>query len=170
MSPFFLETDRLRLRWLDFEDAPFILELVNDPDWVRFIGDRGVSDLDAARRYIESGPMAMYRRCGFGLNRVALKHGDIPIGICGILKRDTRPEVELGFALLAAYRGQGYAEECARAVLESALADGHRCLHAIVHPQNQASRRLLQKLGFDRRQRQPVRNRDELLDLYVIET
>ncbi len=129
-----------------------------------------MNDVGAARAYIENEPMAMYRDRGFGLNRVALKDDDTPIGICGILKRDTLPDIELGFALLPAYRGRGYAEECARAVLENALAGGHRCLLAIVHPQNQASQRLLQKLGFKYKQRNKVNDQGDELDLYVIET
>ena len=170
MPPFRIETGRLQLRWLDLDDAPFILELVNDPDWLSYIGDKGVNDLDAARRYIETGPVAMYRRYGFGLNRVALKHDDTPIGICGLLKRDKLPDIELGFALLATYRGQGYAQECARAVLENALAGGARRVAAIVHPQNRDSHRLLRKLGFDYRRRQQIRNQGGDLDLYVIES
>ncbi len=170
MAPLVLETDRLQLRWLGFDDAPFILELVNDPDWIRFIGDKSVHNLDDARAYIETEPMTMYRRYGFGLNRVALKHDDRPIGICGILKREALPEIELGFALLPAYRGQGYAEECARAVLQTASAGCRRRLLAIVHPHNQASHRLLQKLGFEYKQRQRIQNQGEKLDLYVIET
>ena len=158
------------MRRLDFADAAFIFELVNDPDWIRFIGDKCVNDLDDARRYLETGPMAMYRRCGFGLDRVALKHDDTPIGICGLLQRATQPDIELGFALLPAYRGRGYAEECTRAVLETAFADGHRRLLASVQPQNSRSRRLLQKLGFKYYQRQQPGNRGQALDLYVIES
>lgn len=170
MSPLILETERLQLHWLDFDDAPFILELVNDPDWIRFIGDKRVNNLADARRYLDTEPMAMYRRYGFGLNRVALKHDGKPIGICGILKRDSLPDAELGFALLPAYRGQGYAEECARAMLGTAVADHPRRLLAIVHPRNQASHRLLQKLGFQYQQRRQVQNQGEKLDWYVIET
>ncbi|MCP4391601.1 MAG: GNAT family N-acetyltransferase, partial [Gammaproteobacteria bacterium] len=80
MEPLSLETSRLNIRWLSFDDAEFIFTLVNDPDWIRFIGDNGVNSLDAARNYLETGPLQMYRQHGFGLNRVALKDSDEPIG------------------------------------------------------------------------------------------
>ena len=150
-EPLAITTRRLRLRWLTAEDAPFILELVNDPDWLRFIGDKGVTDLGSARHYIESGPLAMYRRHGFGLNRVALKDSDRPIGICGILKRDTLADPDLGFALLPGFRAQGYALEAAEAVLAYAretLELGR--IAATVVPANYASLRLLERLGFVR--------------------
>jgi len=111
MAPLSLETSRLQIRWLDLDDAEFIFQLVNDPDWIRFIGDKGVSNLDDARNYIKTGPMEMYRKHGFGLNRVALKENDKAIGICGILQRETLSEVDLGFAFLTDYRRQGYAFE-----------------------------------------------------------
>ena len=98
-APLAITSSRLQLRWLTAADADFVLELVNDDVWLRFIGDKGVHDLDGARRYLESGPVAMYREFGFGLNRVALGD-DCPIGICGLLKRPTLAEPDLGFALL----------------------------------------------------------------------
>src|SRR5690349_18580516 len=100
-----LETDRLVLRQLSTDDDAFILELLNDPGWLRFIGDRGVRTLEDARRYILSGPVDMYERLGFGLYAVELKAGGSPIGMCGLLKRATLPEVDLGFAFLPRYAG-----------------------------------------------------------------
>jgi ribosomal-protein-alanine N-acetyltransferase len=112
VTPF--ETDRLILRELTVEDAPFILELVNDPDWRHFIGDRGIRTLVDAGAYILGGPVAMYRRLGFGLWHVALKD-QTPIGICGLIKRDTLDHVDIGFAFLPGFRGRGYAYEAASA-------------------------------------------------------
>ena len=109
-----LETDRLILRQLSIEDDAFILELVNDPLWLRFIGDRGVRTLDEARNYILKGPVAMYERAGFGLYLVERKIDGVPMGICGLIKRDVLDDVDLGFAFLPEYRGQGYATESAR--------------------------------------------------------
>ena len=106
-----LETERLLLTHLDPADAAFILELLNEPSWLRFIGDKNVHSLDDARRYIENGPMAMYAAKGFGLYRVALKETDTPIGICGLIKRDTLPEPDIGFAFLPRAWGAGYARE-----------------------------------------------------------
>ena len=113
------ETDRLYLRHMSTDDAAFILELVNEPAWLEFIGDRGVRHLDDARAYIANGPIAMLERHGFGLSVVIRKADLAPIGICGLLKRDTLDDVDLGFAVLARYRGHSYARErpCAVASL-----------------------------------------------------
>ena len=142
-------TERLILRTLVLEDAAFILELVNDPDWLRYIGDRGVRTLDDARGYIEKGPLDMHARYGFSLYRVELKSDGTPIGLCGLIKRDTLPEVDLGFAFLARYRGRGYAREAAEATLAHARnALGLKHILAIVSPGNKRSIALLEKLGF----------------------
>jgi hypothetical protein len=77
-----LETDRLLIRWLTIDDAPFILKLVNEPAWLRFIGDRGVKNIEDARNYLLKGPLAMYARLGFGLYLTALKESGMPIGMC----------------------------------------------------------------------------------------
>jgi|ERR1051326_2449103 RimJ/RimL family protein N-acetyltransferase len=147
------ETDRLLLRWLNVDDAPFIVELLNDPSFIRFIGDKSVRDLEGARNYILNGPVASYEKFGFGLNAVDLKGTDIPIGICGVLKRDTLPHPDIGFAFLPAYWNKGYAYEASAAVLEHAR--GHLGIDrvlAITTPENEASAKLLVKLGlrFDR--------------------
>lgn len=146
---FSISTPRLQLRWLDGDDARFIFRLVTDADWLRFIGDRGVVDLDSARRYLETGPLKMYREQGFGLNRVALRTDDRPVGICGILRRDELADVDLGFAFLPEFRGRGYAREAAEAVLDHAREIlGFDRVVAIVAAQNAASISLLEKLGF----------------------
>ena len=144
-----LETARLRLGHLAPEDAGFILRLVNEPSWLRFIGDRGIRTLDQARNYIESGPMASYQRFGFGLYRVELTHDQIPIGICGLIKRQALPEVDLGFAFLPEFWGQGYASEAAAAVLTFAQTTlGLQRVVAITNPDNERSIRVLEKLGL----------------------
>jgi len=144
-----IETGRLALSELSLEDAPFIMELVNEPDWLRFIGDRGVRNLDDARGYIQKGPMDMYARLGFGLYKVALKADGTPLGMCGLLKRDSLPDADIGFAFLARYRGRGYAREAAEATLAYARGScGLKRILAITSPDNQRSIGLLQKLGF----------------------
>lgn len=144
-----LETERLALRWLEAADAHFMLELVNDPDWLRYIGDRGIRSIEAARDYIVGGPRAMYARFGFGLYLVELKGVDTALGICGLIKRDWLADVDLGFAFLARFRGNGYASEAASATLDYAeSAMGLRRVAAIVSPENQDSRRLLARLGM----------------------
>jgi RimJ/RimL family protein N-acetyltransferase len=144
-----LETDRLSLRRLTVDDAEFILELLNDPAWLRFIGDKGVRTLEAARDYILQGPVAMYERLGFGLYLTALKPDDVPIGLCGLIKRDALDDVDIGFAFLPQFRAKGYAYEAASAV----LAYGRHVLGltrivAITSPDNDRSAGLLEKLGF----------------------
>ncbi len=144
-----LETARLVLRELDAGDAAFILELVNEPAWHRFIGDRGIRTVEAARDYILKGPVSMYRRLGFGLWLVETRDGGIPIGICGLIKRDALADVDLGFAFLAVHHRKGYAFEATRATIDHGKRVlGLTRLVAVVSPGNEASCRLLEKLGF----------------------
>ena len=144
-----LETDRLILRQLVVEDATFIFALLNDPGWLRFIGDRGIRTLDDARNYILQGPVAMYARHGFGLYVTARKQDGVPIGLCGLLKRDGLADVDIGYAFLPQFRGQGYAAEAATAV----MAYGKNVLGlarivAITAPDNERSAKVLEKLGL----------------------
>ena len=143
-----LQTERLILRRLSTEDAPFVFELVNDPDWLRFIGDRGVRTLDDAREYIRKGPLDSYERLGYGLYAVEQKEGGSPIGICGLVRRDFLDDVDIGFALLPAFRGKGYAREAARAVMSHARDLGLDRILAITSPDNDASGRLLEEIGL----------------------
>jgi RimJ/RimL family protein N-acetyltransferase len=144
-----LETDRLILRRLSTDDAEFVFELVNDPAWLRFIGDRGVRTLDDARDYIRKGPVESYSRLGFGLYAVELKEGGSPIGICGLVKRDFLEDVDIGFALLPAFRGKGYAREAARATMSYARnVVGLERIVAITSRDNDASARLLEEIGL----------------------
>lgn len=142
-----MNTARLHLRRLEPSDAPFILRLVNEPSWLRYIGDRKVRTLDDARAYIEKGPMEMYGRLGFGL--LLVEREGAPIGLCGLIQRDTLPDVDIGFAFVPEHWGQGYAAEAAEAV----LADGRDRLGlsrviAITSLDNDRSIHLLGKLGF----------------------
>ena len=144
-----LATERLVLRRLAAEDADFILELMNDPDWLRFIGDRGIRTVEDARTYIANGPAAMISRLGFGLYAVELRNERTPIGICGLVRREWLEDVDLGFAFLPRFRGAGYAHEAAAATLEYAKTTlGLDRILAIVSPDNHDSVRLLNKLGF----------------------
>ncbi len=144
-----LATSRLSLRHVREDDAPFILRLVNDPDWLRYIGDRGVRNLDDARVYIRQGPQQMYARCGFGLYLVERMADRMPLGLCGLLRRDTLPDVDIGFALAPEHRGAGYAYEAAAAVLQYGMvALGLPRIVAITSLDNAASGALLEKLGL----------------------
>jgi ribosomal-protein-alanine N-acetyltransferase len=143
------ETRRLQLRRMSEPDAPFILELLTDPDFLANVGDRGVHSLDEARGYIVSGPGASYARYGFGLWVVELKAPVLAIGLCGLLRRDTHPDVEIGFALLPAFRRHGYALEAARAALQVGTGLlGLTRIVAITAPANQGSIRILERLGL----------------------
>jgi len=144
-----LETDRLVLRRLSAEDGEFVLQLLNEPSWLRFIGDRGVRTVDDARDYILTGPVAMYERVGFGLYVTELKVDGAPIGLCGLIKRDGLEDVDIGFAFFPRFWGKGYAYESASAVMaygRSVL--GLDRIVAITSLDNDRSIALLQKLGF----------------------
>jgi protein-tyrosine-phosphatase/RimJ/RimL family protein N-acetyltransferase len=143
------ESPRLRMRPLVDEDAPFILELLNDPAWLRYIGDRGVRTLGDARRYIEQGPRRMYAEHGFGPYLVERKDDGASLGICGLFRRDTLPDVDVGFALAEPFRGQGYAFEAAAATLRYARESLKlQRVVAIALPENHASTRVLERLGL----------------------
>lgn len=143
------ETERLTLRRLTVEDAPFILELVNDADWLRYIGDKGVRNLEDARRYIESGPMESYARHGFGLFLVGRRPAGTPLGMCGLIKRDGLDDVDVGYAFLPRFRGCGYAAEAGAAALRFAREGaGLKRVVAITTPDNARSIRVLERLGF----------------------
>ena len=143
------ETSRLRLRRLTAEDAPFILELLNEPAWLRFIGNKAVAMLDDARGYIAKGPVTSYESFGFGLYLVTLRADGVPLGICGLIRRDALPDADIGFALLERHHGNGYAREAVKATID--LARDHLKLNrllAIAAPENLVSIRLLEELGF----------------------
>lgn len=144
-----LETERLVLRRLSTDDAEFILELLNQPSFLRYIGDKEVRNSADAVRYIQTGPVASYERFGFGLYLVELKENGESIGMCGLLKRDSLPDVDVGFAFLPSYWSQGYAFESASAVLNYGREVlGLRRIVAITSPDNDASIKLLEKIGL----------------------
>lgn len=164
------ETERLQLRRMTTDDAPFILDLLNEPSFHEFIGDKGVRDLEGARRYILDGPVASYERFGFGLYLVVLKIDGSPIGMCGLLKRDSLPDVDVGYALRPAWWGQGYAFEAASAVLAHGREMfGLRRIVAITSPDNAASKALLEKLGL-RYEATLSLSADRDTDLFAVDT
>jgi RimJ/RimL family protein N-acetyltransferase len=142
-----VDTERLTVRRLELGDAEFMLGLLNEPSCLRFMGDRGVRNLDDAAKYLREGPLASYEKFGFGLFLVLLKEQGVSIGICGLLKRESLPDVDVGFAFLPRYRSKGYALEAASAMMDY----GRRILGlgrivAVVSPDNAASIRVLEKL------------------------
>jgi RimJ/RimL family protein N-acetyltransferase len=144
-----LETSRLILRRLVFDDASFLVTLLNQPSFIANIGDRGVRNVDDAHRYLREGPHAMYERYGFGLWHVARKSDGAGLGMCGLLKRDILPDVDVGYAYLPEHWGQGYAFEAAEATLRhGARKFGLKRVIGVVSPGNSGSIRVLEKIGM----------------------
>lgn len=164
-----IDTNRLRIRWLDAGDAEFILELVNEPSWIRFIGDKGIRTREDAVRYIENGLVAMYERTGFGLYGVESKASGTLLGICGLIKRNGLDDVDLGFAFLSRFWRNGYAYESAAAVTSFGLDRlGMRRIVAILARDNERSCRLLERLGFRFERTVRLSPNDEELLLYAV--
>lgn len=151
-SPLVAQTPRLLLRRFTEDDAAFVLRQLNEPSWLANIGDRGVRSLEEAKRYLREKVVAPYGEHGFGMYLLEARETGVPVGMCGLVRRDALPDADIGFALLEEQQGRGYAEEVARAVVGHAFADlGLARLLGIVKPSNQRSARLLQKLGFEPR-------------------
>ena len=142
-------TERLIIRELTLNDAPFILDLLNDKDFKTFIGDKGVENIVDAENYITNGPISSFLEFGFGLMNIILKDTNVSIGINGLLKRDYLDIPDIGFAFLPNYRSKGYAYESAEVIIKSArnnldILD----VCAIINPKNKTSIRLINKLGL----------------------
>ena len=145
---FHRETARLVISELTREDGELMLAILNDPDFIRNVADRGVRTVEQAQDYLEQGTIASYTQHGFGMYKVALKDGSA-IGLCGLVKRDFLEDVDIGYAYLPEYRGQGYALEAAQAVMDFAREElDLRRIVAIVSPENDRSVALLEKLGM----------------------
>ncbi len=165
-----IATERLTIRPFTLDDAAFVVELVNDPDWIRFIGDKAVRTPADAQDYLRRGPLAMYERHGLGLCAVERSGERSPLGTCGLIRREGLQDVDLGFALLPAARGQGIAAEASRAVLAHGFgALGLRRIVAIADLENAASAQVLLRIGMRFEQRVRLTPEDEELALYAIE-
>lgn len=144
-----LETQRLTLRQLSIDDADFIFELLNEPAWIQFIGDRNIHTLDDACAYLSDRVIASYNTNSFGLWAVDLKETGKPIGMCGLIKRDSLNDVDIGYAFLSGFWAKGYATEAALATKEYAQkVVGLKRVVAIVDPANPGSVRVLEKIGM----------------------
>ncbi len=144
-----LETERLIIRPLKSDDAAFILMLLNEPSFIRYIGDKKVRNLIDAEQYILNGPVASYERHGLGLCLVELLDERTPIGLCGLLKRDELPHADIGFAFLPEFWGKGFAFEAAAVVLKDARERLKLdTILAITTKNNDSSIKLLQRLGL----------------------
>lgn len=144
-----LETERLRIDKFSVDDAAFMLTLLNTPSWIQFIGDRSVRTLTDAQAYILNGALRSYEQHGFGPYLVKLKTNGQPIGLCGLFKRDSLNDPDIGFAFLPDYAGKGYGFESAMAVLNYAReALGLTRIIGVTLPTNHDSIRLLEKIGL----------------------
>jgi RimJ/RimL family protein N-acetyltransferase len=144
-----LETERLILRKLTLDDAAFLLELMNEQAFIKYVADRGLRTKCDAARYLLDKILPAYERFGFGFYRVELKESETVIGICGLVKRDTLDHADIGFSILERFRGNGYAYEAAVAVLQyghAALGLAQIC--GVTAPGNRTSIHLLEKLGL----------------------
>ena len=162
-----LATARLVLREFTLDDAPFASSLLQEPSFLRHIGDRGVRTDEEARRWLRDGPLESYRRNGFGLYLTSLAVDATPIGMCGLLKRPVLDDVDIGFAFRPAFWGQGYAFEAASAV----MAHGRDVLVlprivAIASPDNVRSAKLLERLGLRLERRLQVVGGNRECDLF----
>lgn len=144
-----LETERTILREVVAEDAEFILDLLNQPSFIKYIGDRNVRTIDEARDYVESRFTSSYRKFGYGMWAVELKESAAVLGICGFVRRDSLPNADIGFAFLPQFEKKGYAYESAAAALRYGRENLNlKTILAITSLDNENSGRLLEKLGF----------------------
>ena len=165
-----IETDRLVLRKLTLDDAVFILDLLNQPSFIQFIGDRGVRTLDDARDYLSKRLINSYERFGFGLYLTLLRESGIPIGICGLVKRELLEDVDVGFAFLPQYWSKGYAFESAFAVLAYAgNTMGLKRIVGIATPDNHGSIRVLEKIGLQFEKMVKLSEDDVELKLFALD-
>ena len=163
-----LETERLYIRHLTKDDAPFILELLNDPSFIQNIGDRNVRTMTDAESYITNGPVSSYEKNGFGLDLVTLKETGQSIGICGLIKRDTLEDVDIGYAFLPKFWKKGYAVESALAVLEYGLTvQKLKRIVAITLEANKGSVRVLERIGLKFEKMVKLKGDDEELMLFA---
>lgn len=144
-----IETARLNLRPVTTDDAAFVLRVLNDPGYVENIADRGVRTLEQAREYMKTAAVFAYDDRGLGFNIVEVRETGEAVGICGLVKRDTLDDVDVGYALLETYAGRGYAREAAAGTLAHALGRlGLGRVVAITAPGNTGSRRVLEVIGM----------------------
>lgn len=161
---------RIALRPLTYEDAPFIITLLNSPGWLKYIGDRNVHSAEDALAYLDNGPLKSYRENGFGLLRVSLRDTGQPIGLCGLLQRPDLGAPDIGFAFLPDVEGRGLASEAVAAVLEEARGTLRLpTLYAIVQPDNKRSITLLKKFGFVFEKQIVYGPKQETLDRYKLQ-
>lgn len=144
-----IQTKRLIIRPVAIEDAPFILDLMNTPKWIEFIGDRNVKTVKEAEDYIREKALSQFETHGYGNNVVILRETEEKLGTCGIYHREGKNNPDIGFAFLPDYRGRGYAYEANVKLLQIAK-DNYKLneIDAYTMKENLPSRKLLERLGL----------------------
>jgi [ribosomal protein S5]-alanine N-acetyltransferase len=166
----FFETERLLLRPSSLTYAPFVFELLNTPKWLANIGDRNVKSVADAERYIQEKMLPQFERLGFGNYFVIRKSDQVMMGSCGLYDRDGLEGVDIGFAFLPQYEGNGYGYECASKIMEVGVKDfGIKKISAITIEENIASRKLIEKLGLTFQKMVNLPGDNVELMLYTIE-
>jgi len=159
-----LETKRLYLREFSLDDVDFVLELVNTPSWIQYIGDRNIRTPGVAEEYIRENLRKSYTKNGFGLWLMELKETKTPIGMCGLVNRDSLEDIDIGFALLPAYGRKGYTYEAAKATLQYAKEELQISkIVAITDQNNMASIGLLNKIGLQFEKKLKLSKNDTVL-------
>lgn len=161
-----IETSRLRLREASVADAEFIFALMTEPAYLQLIGDRGIRTVEDARAYIRDKFLPSYAKFGYGSYIVELKPSGPPIGVCGLMRRDSLEHPDIGYAFRREHGGHGYAYEAAAAVPAHGFEQlGMKTILGITSPENHASVRLLEKLGlrYQKMIRVPPNDRDSML-------
>jgi RimJ/RimL family protein N-acetyltransferase len=148
-----IESERLRLRAIEPDrDAAQMLALLNDPGFVRFIGDRGVRTQQEARDYAAMRVLPAYALHGYGMYAIERLADGAWLGNAGLVRRDGLPGPDIGYAVLSEFAGQGYAGEAARAVFAYARAKlGLHDLYGITDLDNVVSGKILLGLGMEER-------------------
>ena len=144
-----LETERLVLRQLTEADAAFFMKLANTPSWLKYIGDRNIKSIEASKKYLRDGSIKSYKERGFGFYMVELQENNDLLGVCGLIKRDTLEDVDIGFAFMPEAEGKGFGYESAYSVLNYAKnkLKINRII-AITVPENERSIGLIKKIGL----------------------
>ena len=144
-----IESERLSIEEATTVDSEFILELVNTPNWLRYIGDRNIHTTQAAENYIQNALMKSYQENSFGLYKLVSRDEGTSVGLCGLLQRDYLEFPDIGFAILPAFEGKGLVTEAAKCVLEDAANRLNiKTVQAITLPENYASQKVLEKVGL----------------------
>lgn len=170
-----ITTSRLCIREFSESDAEFILKLLNEKEFIHYIGDKKVRDIPQAIEYLNSGPIKSYHTHGYGLGAICLKESNKAIGMCGLLKRDSDPEifdeVEIGYALFKEYCGNGYAIEAVEAVLKQAQNEFQLTqIAAITSSDNERSQKLLRKAGFTFYNKIKIFKDESIVDVFMFDS